>query len=172
MRALYVPVRLAATVMAVAAAAGCMSVGDDGSRPGPSHSAGQRAGEAPDGGSAVNGGGAGFHAGREAKGDASAKPGESASGTASPSASEGGKAKPSAQAPGKGGKGQPGPPGPTKGVPSPPASTADPTPPPPPPPPSDPPSSDPTTAEPSSSAHEQATQLVQREPAPEAGSPV
>ena len=69
MRALYVPVRLAATVMAVAAAAGCMSVGDDGDRPAPSHSAGQRGGEAPDGGSAVSGGGAGFHGAKGAEGD-------------------------------------------------------------------------------------------------------
>ncbi|MCK1823846.1 hypothetical protein MTQ10_30815, partial [Streptomyces sp. XM83C] len=60
MRPLYVPVRLAATVMAVAAAAGCMSVGDDdtgGSRP--SHSADQRGGAEPDGGSADAGGAAG-----------------------------------------------------------------------------------------------------------------
>ena len=63
MRPLYVPVRLAATVVAVAAAAGCMSVGDDtGGSVKPSHSAGQRGGEAPDGGSAVPGGGAGFGA--------------------------------------------------------------------------------------------------------------
>ncbi|EPJ34557.1 hypothetical protein STAFG_8369 [Streptomyces afghaniensis 772] len=59
---MYVPVRLAATVVAVAAAAGCMSVGDDGAGGSakPSHSAGRHGGEAPDGGSAVSGGGAGF----------------------------------------------------------------------------------------------------------------
>ncbi|PNG16385.1 hypothetical protein C1J00_42195, partial [Streptomyces cahuitamycinicus] len=66
MRPLYVPVRLAATVVAVAAAAGCMSVGDDaGGSVKPSHSAGQRGGEAPDGGPAVSGGGAGFGAAGE-----------------------------------------------------------------------------------------------------------
>ena len=79
MRPLYVPVRLAATVMAVAAAAGCMSVGDDGAAGArkPSHSAGQRGGEAPDGGPAVSGGGAGYAAagGRGSRGRARAKKG-------------------------------------------------------------------------------------------------
>ncbi|MEV5906631.1 hypothetical protein AB0L81_43370, partial [Streptomyces sp. NPDC052127] len=63
MRPLYVPVRLAATVMAVAAAAGCMSVGhEEGGRAKPSHSAGQRGGEAPGGVSAGSGGGFGMGA--------------------------------------------------------------------------------------------------------------
>ncbi|MDX2780399.1 hypothetical protein PV379_24205, partial [Streptomyces caniscabiei] len=57
MRALNVSVRLAATVLAVAAAGGCMSVGDDGRKPGPSPSVGQRGGERPDGGTAMTGGG-------------------------------------------------------------------------------------------------------------------
>ncbi|RSS92322.1 hypothetical protein EF919_19275, partial [Streptomyces sp. WAC02707] len=63
MRPLYVPVRLAATAVAVVAAAGCMSVGDDASGGGatPSHSAGERGGAAPDGASAV-GGNAGYGA--------------------------------------------------------------------------------------------------------------
>lgn len=64
MRPLYVPVRLAATALAVAAAAGCMSVGDDESGGGarPSHSAGERGGAVPDGGPAVSGGNAGYDA--------------------------------------------------------------------------------------------------------------
>ncbi|WST77272.1 hypothetical protein OG762_23570 [Streptomyces sp. NBC_01136] len=173
MRALYVSVRLAATVIAVAAAAGCMSVSDDGGRPGPSHSAGRRAGEAPHGESAVGGGGFWFHGRTGVRGGASVKPGESASGTASPSASGSGDAKPSGGATGKGdGKGRPQQPAPSNGDPSPTHATSDPTPPPPPPPPPPvSPSSEPTTAEPSSSAHEQSAQLVQREPAPRAGGP-
>lgn len=57
-RPLYVPVRLAAAVMAVAATAGCMSVGEDGRESaGPSHSAPDRGGAAaPDGGAAAQGG--------------------------------------------------------------------------------------------------------------------
>ncbi|MDX3575181.1 hypothetical protein PV648_39010, partial [Streptomyces sp. ID05-47C] len=52
MRPLYVPVRLAVTVLAVAAVAGCMSVGDEeGGRAQPSHSAGEQGGDAPGGGS-------------------------------------------------------------------------------------------------------------------------
>lgn len=173
MRALYVPVRLAATVMAVAAAAGCMSVGDDGDRPAPSHSAGHRGGEAPDGGPGVSGGGAGFHGAKGAKGDGgSPKPGESVSGSASPSASVSGGVKPSAKATEKGGPGRPVEPGPTKAEPSPTRTTAEPTPEPPPPPVSSPPVSEPSTAEPSSSAHEQATQLMEREAGASGGEPV
>ncbi len=58
MRRLYVPVRLAATALAVAAAAGCMSVGDgaSGGDAGPSRSAGEQGGKEPDGGSHVPGG--------------------------------------------------------------------------------------------------------------------
>ncbi|MDX3579472.1 hypothetical protein PV663_21500, partial [Streptomyces sp. FL07-04A] len=63
MRPLYLPVRLAVTVMAVAAAAGCMSVGeDDGGRAKPSHSAGPRGGEAGGGDSRGAGGGFGVGA--------------------------------------------------------------------------------------------------------------
>lgn len=63
------PVRLAAVMVAVTAAAtGCVSVGDgDAHRVAPSHSAGQPGGPAPDGMSAESGGGRGF--GLEAGGD-------------------------------------------------------------------------------------------------------
>ncbi|MCT7352498.1 hypothetical protein N4P33_09970, partial [Streptomyces sp. 15-116A] len=62
MRRKLVPVRLAATVVAVAAAAGCMSVGEDGAGGGgkPSHSA-RPGGEAPDG-AVAPGDGAGYGA--------------------------------------------------------------------------------------------------------------
>ncbi|MFD5640144.1 hypothetical protein ACFWJM_39220 [Streptomyces sp. NPDC127077] len=173
MRALYVPVRLAAAVLAVAATAGCMSVGDDAGRPGPSHSADRRADGVPGDGSAVVGGEVGSYSGKSGKGGkgrrhgkASAKPGESASGDAS--ASPG--AKPSAKATEKDGAPSKAstPPG---GEPTPPRTSAEPSPEPPPASPPSPP--DPGTPEPSSSAHEQpVTQLIQREPAPEAGSPV
>ncbi|MYW48378.1 hypothetical protein GT346_34985, partial [Streptomyces sp. SID161] len=66
MRPSYVPVRLAVTVLALTAAAGCVSVGDDAGRARPAHSAGQRGGEVPDGGPAQ---GAGGLAGEGAVGD-------------------------------------------------------------------------------------------------------
>ncbi|UUU32812.1 hypothetical protein JIX56_24640 [Streptomyces sp. CA-210063] len=172
MRALNVSVRLAATVMAVAAAAGCMSVGDDGRKPGPSPSAGQPGGEKPDGGTAVTGGGGtGYQAGKR-KGRASASPDPSASGSASPSASASGAAKPSGKAaPPKGGKEEgkgerPEKPEPTKGEPTPTPTVVEPEPEPTKP--VESPSPEPS-AEPSSSAHEQGAQLVEREPAPRAG---
>lgn len=169
MRALYVPVRLAAAALAVAASAGCMSVGDDeGSRANPSHSAGRRGGEVPDGGTAVSGGVPGRHGTSDGK-HARSKPKRSAPGAASPSAGESGSAAP--KKPGKartdGKKPGPGVPSPTKAQPTPTRPEPEPTPtretPPPPP--------DPTTAEPSSSAHpEPEPQLVERrEPAPQAG---
>lgn len=43
MRQLSAPLRLAAAVLAVAATAGCMSVGEDGAKPGPSSSADRKA---------------------------------------------------------------------------------------------------------------------------------
>ncbi|MEU6276861.1 hypothetical protein ABZ871_31290 [Streptomyces populi] len=173
MRALYVPVRLVAAVVAAAATAGCMSVGDDAGRPGPSHSAERRADGAPDGGAVVGGSGIGSYGGKGGKhgkgGKRPVKPGESASGDAPASASP--DAGPSVDVTEKGG-------GPSEGSappgdePSPAGTSAEPTPEPP----SASPSSappDPGTPEPSSSAHEQpVTQLIQREPAPEAGSPV
>ncbi|MFE7034395.1 hypothetical protein ACFU9Y_29190 [Streptomyces sp. NPDC057621] len=167
---MYVPVRLAVAALAVAASAGCMSVGDDegSSRVRPSHSAGQRGGEEPDGGSAVSGGAPGRHGVSDGK-HAGAKPGRSASGTASPSAGESGSAAPKKPAKGDTGgkKPRPGVPSPTKEQPTPTRQDPEPTPPKETP----PPSPDPTTAEPSSSAHpEPEPQLVERrEPAPAAG---
>jgi len=72
-RRLYVTVRLAAAVVAVAAAAGCMSVGEDGAGPGagPSHSTEKRHGEAPDGGATVSGGGGYVQAAHGATSDGS-----------------------------------------------------------------------------------------------------
>jgi hypothetical protein len=49
-RSLYVPVRFAAAVLAVATAAGCVNVGADATHPEPSRSSGQQGGKAPDGG--------------------------------------------------------------------------------------------------------------------------
>lgn len=176
MRPLYVPVRLAATVVAVAAAAGCMSVGDDdaGGSVKPSHSAGQRGGEAPDGGPAVSGGGAGFGAagadgergrgkggkGKRGKGGGA---GESVSPAVSPSADV------SPTVPGRDKPGGPVRPTPKPPVPPAPTRTAEPEPTPTPP---EPTASPEPTPEPSSSAHEPpGPQLGQREPAPEAGAP-
>ncbi|MEU5307668.1 hypothetical protein [Streptomyces sp. NPDC021562] len=175
MRPLNVPVRLAVAVMAVAAAAGCVNVGDDAGKARPSHSAGHRGGDAVAGGSGVSGeGGAGYggavadgkrgHAGKP-------KPGESASASGQP-ARGGDSSGPDAPAQ-PGGSVAPGvPAGPPTGdpaSPTPPAVTPTPPPASPPPP---PPVSDPPSAEPSSSAHgETGPQLVQREPAPTAGAP-
>ncbi|MFB6553689.1 hypothetical protein [Streptomyces sp. NPDC056405] len=180
MRPLYVPVRLAATVVAVAAVTGCMSVGDDASGGGarPSHSAGERGGEVPEGGPAVSGGNAGYDAaadedrgrgkGKKGKGDGKGK-GEKEGGKgkdATPSAPT--PARPSGAPPAKGGDDEP---APTRTPPAEPTRTAEPEPTPPPEPPASP-TPEPTVAEPSSSAHEPpGTQLAQREPAPEAGAP-
>lgn len=185
---LYVPVRLAAAVVAVAAAAGCMSVGDDeGRRAEPSHSAGQQGGEAPDGGVVVPGDGVGFGGGaaggvpdghgdgkdgRKKDGDGEedeGEPGESGAPSASASAL------PGASVPAPVGPGRTVAPGgdpvPPKPLPTPTRTTEEPQPPEPSP---EPPASpEPTVAEPSSSAHEQTgPQMVQREPAPQAGVPV
>ncbi|WP_404190816.1 hypothetical protein [Streptomyces tauricus] len=167
---MYVPVRLAAAALAVAASAGCMSVGDDegSSRARPSHSAGQQGDEEPDGGSAAGREGSGPHGGSDGK-HARVKPGKSASGSASPSAGESGSAAPKKPVKGDTGgkKPRPGVPSPTKEQPTPTRQDPEPSPPKETP----PPSPDPTTAEPSSSAHpEPEPQLVERrEPAPEAG---
>ncbi|MFE9613288.1 hypothetical protein [Streptomyces sp. NPDC006012] len=169
MRPLYVPVRFAATVLAVSAAAGCVSVGADTARPGPSRSTGQEGGKAPDGGAAVPGAGAGY-GGPAAGGDrreerGEAEPGESASASQPPS----GRHRAPATASGPWHTQKPGDPLPTEEQPSDPY-TEEPTPTP-----TVEPSSSPTlppTAEPSSSAHEDPSpQLVQREPAPRAGRP-
>ncbi|MFE0804032.1 hypothetical protein [Streptomyces sp. NPDC058812] len=184
MRPLYVPVRLAATVVAVAAATGCMSVGDDASGGGarPSRSAGERGGEVPDGGPAATGGNAGYDAtvadkdrgrgkGKKAKGDGKGKgKGEKEGGTgkdATPSAPP--PERPTGAPPAKGGDDGS---APTRTPPAEPTRTVEPQPTPPPEPPASP-TPEPTVAEPSSSAHEPpGTQLAQREPAPEAGAPV
>lgn len=182
MRPLYVPVRLAVTVMAVAAAAGCMSVGDEeGGRAGPSHSAGQPGEEAPDGTSAGAGGGFGMGAaggdGKHGHGKGrGGKATASASAPASPSAGRSAPATAGAVKPGK--SERPGVPTPTGEQPTAPTRSPDPEPPAPTPePPS--PTPEPTVAEPSASAHEDGgttAQLADREPAPEAapeaGSPV
>ncbi|MBQ0890144.1 hypothetical protein KBZ94_35355 [Streptomyces sp. RM72] len=183
MRPLYVPVRLAATALAVAAAAGCMSVGDDESGGGarPSHSAGERGGEAPGGGPAVSGGNAGYDAavaddghgkGKKAKakgkgkGDGKGK-GGGGEGRAG-AASEPPAAHPTGAPPPNGGNHGP---EPTRTPPAEPTRTAEPEPTRTAEPPASP-TPEPTVAEPSSSAHEPpGTQLEQREPAPAAGTP-
>ncbi|KUO08812.1 hypothetical protein [Streptomyces sp. DSM 15324] len=179
MRPMYVPVRLAATVLAVTAAAGCMSVGNDAEGPvKPSHSAGRHGGAEPDGGPAGVGGGYMGAVGGDGKhghGKHRGKHGASASASASASPSAGasasapaGPAKPGRTVP-------PGEPAPTDAQPTAPGSPAPEPPAPSPEPPT--PAPDPTVAEPSSSAHEETgggtgAQLLQREPAPEAGVPV
>ncbi|GGY03820.1 hypothetical protein [Streptomyces minutiscleroticus] len=176
MRPVYVPVRLAAAALAVAAASGCVSVGnDEGGGARPAHPAGQRGGAVPDGGSAVTGGGPGYRGTSDGK-RATAQDGVSAPGPASspragkdPSASA---SRPAGPDRGDGGDGGAGPserpstagprPAPTRTAPSSTSAGESPS-----------PSPDPTVAEPSSSAHEETTpQLAQRrEPAPRAGAP-
>ncbi|WP_172382977.1 hypothetical protein [Streptomyces sp. MNP-20] len=181
MRQFYVSVRWAATVVAVAATAGCMSIGDDGSgAPVPGKSVKERGGAAaPDGGTVLpgdergrddDGGRGGGHgkgkkgkgkrgdkgeASPEARGDdkPGSKPSRAGSGTAAASVepTKNGRPTPTRTKPG---------PRPTRTTPTP-----DPTPEPP------TPSPDPTTPEPSSSAHGEAEGPVkeQGEPSPEAG---
>lgn len=164
MRALSVSIRLAATVMAVAAATGCVRVGNEGTRPAPSHSAEQRIGAGPDGEEAVtDGGGAAYQGGQGKTGAPPGRDASAASASASPSASR--TAKPSAEATAKDGKGggqedKPQKPEPPLGEPTPtpgqqPPPTKEPV----------PPTPDPSTPEPSSSAHEPSAQLVERAPA-------
>ncbi|MGY5103242.1 hypothetical protein ACWC19_22085, partial [Streptomyces sp. 900105245] len=92
MRPLSVPARLAAAVLTVAAAAGCVSVGDDAGPARPSHSAGQHGGGAPNGGPGGGPGGFGYDGGA---GDGKhghggkAKHGKSASASATPSGTAG-----------------------------------------------------------------------------------
>ena len=184
MRPLYVPVRMAATALAVAAAAGCMSVGDDGSggRAKPSQSAGERGGEVPEGGPAVSGGNAGYDAAAADEGHGKGKKGaggDRAGGDGKGKGGEGGKGKdasasappaahPTGAPPPNGGNHGP---EPTRTPPAEPTRTAEPEPTPTEEPPASP-TPDPTVAEPSSSAHEPpGTQLEQREPAPAAGTP-
>ncbi|MFH8976360.1 hypothetical protein [Streptomyces sp. NPDC017890] len=184
MRPLYVPVRLAVTAVAVAAVAGCMSVGDDVSDGSvkPSHSAGERGGEVSGGGPAVSGSagygaaaadeGRGREKGKKGKGDdgrgkgrskGEAGKGEDTSLSAPPPA------RPDGTPPGTGGDDAP---APTRTPPAEPTRTVEPQPTPTDEPPATP-TPEPTVAEPSSSAHEPpGTQLAHREPAPEAGVPV
>ncbi|MEZ7006919.1 hypothetical protein [Streptomyces sp. AD55] len=181
MRPLYVPARLTATFLAVAAAAGCVNVGDDasGRSARPTHSAGERAGDAPGAGPVLPGGPAGY--GQAGGGDGhgrgkdagggdgkTGKDGRDEDGGEDAGRSGAPTAGPSGSAPSKGGPGEaaptrttlPEPPRPPD-----PEPTATPEPP-------DPPAPEPTP-EPSSSAHEPpGTQLAQREPAPRAGVPV
>ncbi|MFE2096635.1 MULTISPECIES: hypothetical protein [unclassified Streptomyces] len=167
MRPLYVPVRLVVTVLALTAAAGCVSVGDDAGRARPSHSAGQRGGEAPDGGPVDVGGGLGHGGGGSGDGKhehgGKKKRGESATPSVTPSVP----GSVSAAPPQPGKTVDPAPahtiePTPTQTAEPQPTPTEEPT----------PASTPPPSAEPSSSAHEETgPQLVQREPAPEAGTP-
>ncbi|OLZ68660.1 hypothetical protein AV521_21055 [Streptomyces sp. IMTB 2501] len=172
MRPLSVPVRLTVSVLALAAAAGCVNVGDDAVPARPSHSAGRHGGEAPDGGPVDGARGFGEHgrAGEDNKHEhgGKAKPGTSPSASDTPSGEDSVPAAPAK--PGKPGRTvKPGDPAPTEAPPTPPATSAPPEPPPSTPPPA---TSEPPTAEPSSSAHaETGPQLVQREPAPAAGAP-
>ncbi|MGW7259760.1 hypothetical protein [Streptomyces sp. NPDC054834] len=172
MRPLPVPVRLAATAIVLAVTSGCVNVGDDAGPARPSHSAGRRGGDAPDGLTVVSGRGGGY-GGEAADGKhghgGKPKPGKSASASATPSARG---SAPTSAPTGPRRTEKPGDPAPTKAQPTP-SRTPEPTPTPPPPPPPPPASSEPPTAEPSSSAHEETgPQLAQREPAPAAGSPV
>ncbi|MEU9559866.1 hypothetical protein [Streptomyces fumanus] len=181
MRPLNVPVRLAAAVVAVAAASGCMSVGDDG--PGgvgrPSHSAAESGAGAPDGGTATVGGGTGVGAaatgGRPGRGGKDGK-GGGKDGKRHAKAGATGKEPsdtPSAAGRSSGGKdGDPTRPAPPRTADPEPSRTAVPEPTPTREPPASP-TPEPTVAEPSSSAHEPpGPQLGQREPAPRAGAPV
>ncbi len=196
-RAVYVPVRLAAVVLAVTTAAGCVSVGGDGesgsARPS-SSAAGQRAGEAPDGGSVLEDGDAraegGRHAGKHGakkrgkhgargakpsgaapgRGKRAKRPAEASGGQGGHGAGRGG-GRGNGGGSGEAGSGGPPQPGATGGEPVP-SEPAAPTPTQEPETPSPP---EPTTAEPSASAHEPVSRMVEREearPSPEAGVPV
>lgn len=187
MHALYVPVRLAAVVLTVTLATGCMSVGGETAvvTAEPSRSAaGQRAGDAPDGGPDRDGGAPGASDGRRVEKHGSwEEPGERARG-ARPSASAGGAEggggarKPTAEVSGGPGRAA----GTGSGAPEPVVSGGEPEPtgpatePTPTPEPETPPAEEPSPAEPSSSAHEPEPQLLRRAeaplPSPEAGAPV
>ncbi|MFF7385820.1 hypothetical protein [Streptomyces griseoluteus] len=166
MRRLYVPVRLVVAVLAVAAASGCVRVGDDAGPRRTPHSAGQRQGVDSGGGPVSGGGGAETDGedegdGKHGHGGKKRKHGESAA--ASADEREPGK-KVSAEPSGPGQTVRPGEPAPT-GEPTPPPSTSAPPEPPASTPP--PPDTEPPSAEPSSSAHEDpAPQLGGRVPVP------
>lgn len=174
MRPVYASVRLAAAVVAVTAAAGCVSVGGDaGDTARPSHSAGRRAGSTPDGGTEVSGGitgraggGRGGSGGAEADhrpGGDGARPSAEASGTvtgSAPAATPGGRTEPSER---------PGPGVPVPEEPEPSATSVAPPSVPPESSPSPSPTAEPTQAEPSPSASETGagTQLDHQELVPE-----
>lgn len=111
MRQLSAPVRWAAvTALTIAASTGCMSIGDDSAKPGPSRSAGTKGASAdPDGGTVPGSGRSGHggsHAEAQSDREAGAKPDPSASGR-TPSAAPDGKGatpKPGAQVPTGAGK--------------------------------------------------------------------
>jgi hypothetical protein len=165
-RPLSVPVRLTVTALTLAAAAGCVNVGDDAGRARPAHSAGRHGGEAPDGGPVEGAGGFGGHPGKagddkHGHGGKAKRDEDSASPSATPSGERSDPAAPAKP----GTTVRPGDPAPTKAPPPPPVTSAPPAPPASTPPPV---TSAPPSAEPSSSAHEgPGSQLVQREPAPE-----
>lgn len=78
MRQLSASLRLAVSALAVAATAGCMSVGEDGAKPGPSSSADRKAAAEATGGS-VSGRGSGVHGnGRGSKPGAAGEEGKPA----------------------------------------------------------------------------------------------
>ncbi|MGY3681626.1 hypothetical protein [Streptomyces sp. TE33382] len=108
MRHVSAPVRWAAvTALTIAASAGCMSVGDDAARPGPSRSADEKGGEAGPGGGAVPDSGragsggrlAHTHSDREAPGE----PDPDASGATSSRAPRGPRPAPGSPLPTRGG---------------------------------------------------------------------
>ncbi|MEU2563570.1 hypothetical protein ABZ626_30200 [Streptomyces longispororuber] len=184
MRQLYVSVRWAAAAMAVAATAGCMSIGDDGSgAPAPGKSGRERGGAAaPDGGTVLPGaareegrdggrrgdddkgqkGRGGKDRGRRGEDRKAAGPRDDKPGT-KPSRAGSGTTAASVE-PTRNGR-----PTPTRTKPGPRPTRTTPTPDPTPEPPS--PTPDPTTPEPSSSAHGEVEGPVkeQGEPSPAAG---
>ncbi|MFD9905873.1 hypothetical protein [Streptomyces sp. NPDC059063] len=182
MRHLYVSVRWAATVVAVAATAGCMSIGDDGSGgPAPAKSAGGRSGAAaPDGGTVTPGGdtggrrdadgkGKGKKDGKGKKGDGKdGGKGDAADGPGEDDASPGAKPPRASDAAATAAPTKNGRPTPTRTKPGPRPTRTTPQPDPTPEPPS--PTPEPPSPEPSSSAHgEAAGPAGQGEPSPEAG---
>jgi hypothetical protein len=171
------PFRLAAVMVAVTAAAtGCVNVGEgegDTHRAGPSHSAGQPGGAAPDGMSTVSDAGSGYGVGAGGDGKhghgGAVRHGHPASPPTPPAREVDGVVASVPARPGSSAR-------PTPSVPAPPTPTRTPVPTesPAPPPETSAPPSPPPPAEPSSSAHEGAgPQLADRQavPAPVAGAP-
>ncbi|MFF2021681.1 hypothetical protein ACFVW2_07700 [Streptomyces sp. NPDC058171] len=190
MRSLPVPVRLATLAAALAATAGCVSVGDEAApRGGPSQPSGSRSGGSavetdgvPEAVSDADGHRTGGsrnaktqHSGKPADPDAKT-PSASAPGTAAPGAPKATTPAGTTRAPRPVEPGAPTP-KPPEPAPTPTRTTPEPEPPKPTPEPPAPP--EPTVAEPSSSAHEEpppqgqaAARTFRVEPSPEAGQPV